>query len=548
MKSPLSIFAIFMLMQLCATTSLAYTVEWAVPPTSYSTIRFYKPGIFEFYTDSTRGLITPQGEVLCSFPRKANRESLDNNITIYSRGPHTLGWYFERERKQVKIQDTGYQVSNTYFTEGTIPVAKTLGGLYGFMDSDGKIVVECQFQKVFHFRDGLALVQDTKGKWKYIRKDWDQTHKPLECGKIIAGKSFVNGNTYVQRPGGKWEKIDLNGKTIQLTGAVQLPEIDNYSENHIHREEKNNDPHLIKKQVFEPNKGNITHFQNDDSLLGYWTMGKLIVPAQFSARVQEVNRGKGTVQEFDGDYVAVHTQFNMHAGLLHKIEGDFESLRADSLLTVSTSQNALSPFTGEFRYPTTLDESKLSVCFVVDNREQFFAAESARFENGKCSFAWNPTSEMIGQEGEYEITYQVYADYGLMLYEQIIPVTVAPTVNATLGEIRALPATSDGLQTVCANVFNPRASKPITATLTVADDSGAEIDHTSITLAPDKKGTLRLRIPVNKKRTVKATTSIGKNVSKSKLLNLTPYKKATPPPAKPRYNTKTKPSPLPLIY
>ncbi len=177
--------------------SWAYTVEWVVPPTDCYTMQFYKPGIFEFSTGNapsdTCGLFSPQGERLCCFPGNAQRAPLGDNISLFTKydygdsGPQTLGWYLEREHKQVNIPE-GYISTRIYFTEGTISVTRVADNLSGFIDINGNIVVECQFQEVMPFRDGLALVKDTNGNWMYIHKDWDKTHKPLKCGKIIGRK------------------------------------------------------------------------------------------------------------------------------------------------------------------------------------------------------------------------------------------------------------------------------------------------------------------------------------------------------------------------
>jgi hypothetical protein len=41
-------------------------------------------------------------------------------------------------------------------------------GLWGFTDSDGKLVIEPRFRSVGDFSNGFARVSDVKGLWGYI--------------------------------------------------------------------------------------------------------------------------------------------------------------------------------------------------------------------------------------------------------------------------------------------------------------------------------------------------------------------------------------------
>ena len=91
------------------------------------------------------------------------------------------------------------------FSEGFAQVKKD--GKYGFIDKSGKVVIEPQFDNVEYFIEGFAQVEKD-GKYGFIDKN----------GKVIEPQfdevgSFSEGFVCVEKDG-KWGFIDKNGKVV----------------------------------------------------------------------------------------------------------------------------------------------------------------------------------------------------------------------------------------------------------------------------------------------------------------------------------------------
>lgn len=54
-----------------------------------------------------------------------------------------------------------------YFSDGLAPVS--LGGKWGYIDEQGKLVIKCQFNWAFPFSEGTTIVVQDNDKW-YIDK------------------------------------------------------------------------------------------------------------------------------------------------------------------------------------------------------------------------------------------------------------------------------------------------------------------------------------------------------------------------------------------
>ena len=135
------------------------------------------------------------------------------NATVFS---EDLAWVVSKNSEPVAI-DTKGQVKITLKDAESVRVFK--GGMaayyvldekgvkWGFVDKEGKVKVNPQFESCGNFSDGKCAVQNKEGKWGYIDKD----------GKIIInyqfdyGQDFKNGKAVV-RSGEKAGVIDETGK------------------------------------------------------------------------------------------------------------------------------------------------------------------------------------------------------------------------------------------------------------------------------------------------------------------------------------------------
>ena len=86
-------------------------------------------------------------------------------------------------------------------------------GKYGYMDKDGNVVINPQFDRADDFSEGLARVRigdEKTGKWGYIDKEGKFVINPqFDCAE-----DFSEGLAKV-KVGGKYGWIDKTGKIVR---------------------------------------------------------------------------------------------------------------------------------------------------------------------------------------------------------------------------------------------------------------------------------------------------------------------------------------------
>ena len=109
--------------------------------------------------------------------------------------------------------------SVTPFGEGLIGVRK-LGGLWGYVDIKNQQVITPQFQEVGPFSQGLASAKDKHLRWGFI----DKSGKYIILPQFIAANAFSEGLAAVFKDD-KWGFVDKAGKFVippKFDGATQF--------------------------------------------------------------------------------------------------------------------------------------------------------------------------------------------------------------------------------------------------------------------------------------------------------------------------------------
>ncbi len=88
-----------------------------------------------------------------------------------------------------------------------IPVKQ--GEYWGYVDKDGKFVVNPQFKRAWTFAEGLALVENTEGKYGFIDEQGKLVISPIYKSAL----SFSEGLAPVVKDSEKIQYIDPSGKT-----------------------------------------------------------------------------------------------------------------------------------------------------------------------------------------------------------------------------------------------------------------------------------------------------------------------------------------------
>lgn len=93
------------------------------------------------------------------------------------------------------------------FSEGLAKVGKK--GKYGYIDTNGDLVIPCEYSNTSSFSEGLAAVQNEDGKWGFIDTNGDSIipYEYDESSVFVNGLAAVNEN-------GKYGFIDTEGKIV----------------------------------------------------------------------------------------------------------------------------------------------------------------------------------------------------------------------------------------------------------------------------------------------------------------------------------------------
>ncbi len=153
-----------------------------------------------------------------------------------------------------------------------VSIHSTRGGKWGFIDKQGKYVIEPKFENLSYFTEGLAAVKDAN-KWGYIDHTWSFVIPP----KFRRAQKFSEGLAAVLlEKNGKshWAYIDRTGKVAISLNAnmIALP----FSEG---------------MAIVAVRKG-----KDFDSLMGYIDKtGEIVIPLQFDEMIFPFQNGLARV-------------------------------------------------------------------------------------------------------------------------------------------------------------------------------------------------------------------------------------------------------------
>ncbi len=116
-----------------------------------------------------------------------------------------------KDGKETKINVTNIKKVNP-FSEG-LAVLSTIDGQKGFINTDGKLVIEPQFLSTGHFTNGIAWAKNANKELGYIDKTGAWVIEP----KFMAGKNFdkTSGLARVKYQD-KWAYVTIKGEVIYI--------------------------------------------------------------------------------------------------------------------------------------------------------------------------------------------------------------------------------------------------------------------------------------------------------------------------------------------
>ncbi len=211
---------------LCLGAINAESVKWLVKP-AYNTIVPFAPGLFKAATYSGMCILDANGKASAA----AQADSITNMTNGFAlmlnavEGRYRIVGIINSQGDIINVKDEVYAGQFSFFSEGKCAVTNKKDK-YGFIDSNGKIAIKCNYTVVHPFREGYASVSKSgnfwgkasfglfgsKGNFVFIDSRGVELKLQKEVGKVVMASTFINGEAYVLNDKDKSFIIDRQGR------------------------------------------------------------------------------------------------------------------------------------------------------------------------------------------------------------------------------------------------------------------------------------------------------------------------------------------------
>jgi hypothetical protein len=182
----------------------------AIPP-AFDEVEPFNAGVAQFYGNYLHGLIDHQGRQLPNTYLQLGpfTENLACAVSSDASG-------FVTPDGQMRIKTVTWGVSSscsTGFSEGLAAVGRSVGNQdrIGFIDAQGLVSIEFQFEDAGDFSEGLAAARvNDNDLYGYI----DKKGNFVIPSKYARAHEFVDGLALVVTKDGRWDYIDRTGATV----------------------------------------------------------------------------------------------------------------------------------------------------------------------------------------------------------------------------------------------------------------------------------------------------------------------------------------------
>lgn len=308
----------------------AQTAKWIIKP-DYTSITPYSEGVYKVKKGYKSGLIGADGKVIVA----ATADSITNLTEGYalilnlSGGKFKLNGILSESMTVIPITDEYYVDRYPFFSEGKLPVSNPKGK-YGYINNNGRLVLECDYSVVYPFSEGWAAVSKKNlignvtslikkssgggGKVIYINESGDPLVLQSEIGDIYSGTTFKNGEALVTNKENKQFIINPVGAIVRVDNNIPLIFDEKYCLVSEEEQKKAAEPVQVRYD------GPTVYTEND--LYGYRQGATIVLPAQFSEAMP-----------FSGGYAIAGKDGKK--GMLKLIDGAFSGKQAKGSLPSS---------------------------------------------------------------------------------------------------------------------------------------------------------------------------------------------------------------------
>ena len=282
------------------------TMKWAVRPTS-TLIENYGD-LLKVTKSGKCGLVDMNNQEVVPMEYDSISPFRDGFAIVMNKVGNELkieGVISDGDYELMPVSETIYATRYMYFSEGKMPVKGDKG--WGYLDTDGNIVIPCLFQMAYPFSEGFASVK-IDNKAYYVNRNMEYMPIEVGYGSLVFGSTF-SGNEAVVFSG---YSLTPKGYVINRKGRVIRKLKEKISDVKVNSLDHSvgNKAQIYEGQVKQLDEDTRYSVFQENGLYGYRKDGMIVLPAQLDK-----------AEPVRGEYANV--MYKGMSGVLHVIEGSF---------------------------------------------------------------------------------------------------------------------------------------------------------------------------------------------------------------------------------
>lgn len=398
-------------------SGVSQTVQWAVRPTSAqienygNLLKVKKAGKCGLFDLNNNEIVPVAYDSISPF-----RDGMALVMNKVGDQLRIEGVMSDGDYELMPVSEQVYATRYMFFSEGKMPV-KGAGG-WGYLDTDGNMVIPCQFQMAYPFSEGFASVK-IDNKTYYVNRNLEYMPIEVGWGNLVFGSTFSGQEAVVYSGYSLTPKgyvINRRGRVVRKfkTDIKELM-VNSYDHSVGNKEQQYNE------QVQQATVDSRYTVYQENGRYGYKRDGVIVLPAQ-------MDKAESVRGEF------ANVQYKGQNGILRMIEGSFSVLLENKKLEVVGQQVDRGYLT--LVIPEALIDAPVRMR-MIDSEGNEMAVQALSTQGENRTFAFLPGS-VPKNSGKVDYQLEVWNE-NLMLwknqgsvdYAVVKPVSVGETVKVT---------------------------------------------------------------------------------------------------------------------
>ena len=417
----------------------AQTVQWAVRPTS-AQIENYG-NLLKVKKDGKCGLIDLNNQEVVPVVYDSISPFRDGFALALNKVNNQLkieGVLSEGDLELMQVSTPVYATNYMWFSEGKMPVKSDDG--WGYLDTDGNIVIPCQYQIAYPFSEGFASVK-IDNRTYYINRNMNYLPIEVGYGELVFGSTFSGQEAIVY----SGYSLTPKGYVINKKGKVVRKLKEKLNELKVNKYDHSvgNKAQQYKEQVQLLEVDSRYEVYQENGLYGFKKDGIVVLPAQLDK-----------AEPVRGEFANV--QYKGMDGVLRVVDGTF-SVQSDNKKIDILGKDVERGFL-VVDVPEALVDAPFQLV-MIDEKGEKMQVNSLTTQGEKRSFSFLP-AKVPSESGTVNYTMELWSE-NLMLWKDKGSVDYVVSKPVSIGEtvkVKAEPAKTDRKLSIASfTIYAPKA-------------------------------------------------------------------------------------------